>query len=272
MQLSDRLYLCYNYDMENFGEKKKNYSYLWKIPIIVLLLSVILFAVSESYRLYVEKKEAASTPPPVDDVPVIVIPDEEEEPPKEIAIPESGILKMTFTTQAPNANWDALHEEACEEASLIMAKHFVKGTTIASAEAADREILDLVSFEEKNGYKVDVTVQQLAEISKSYYGISGTVKTNITVLDIKKEIAKGNPVIIPAAGKILPNPNFRNGGPKYHMLVVKGYDKDGFIANDPGTRKGENFRYGYDAFYNAIHNWEEGDILTGEKAMLVLNK
>jgi hypothetical protein len=190
----------------------------------------------------------------------------------DVPIPESGIIEVPFTTQAPFANWDALHEEACEEASLIMLKHFVEKTTISSPDQAEQEIQGLIAYETSNGYKQDVTVQELAEIARKDYGLTAKVKTGITITDIKQEIANGNPVIIPAAGKLLPNPNFRNGGPLYHMLVVKGFDKDGFITNDPGTRKGENFRYTYDALYNAIHNWNESDIMSGEKAYLIITK
>ncbi len=188
-------------------------------------------------------------------------------------VPEKASLKVPFTTQAPFANWDAVHEEACEEASLIMYKHFNDGTDIASTEQAEEEIEDLISYENANGYKVDVTVSQLKEIAEKHYGMkNGRVITNISIDDIKKEIAAGHPVIVPAAGKILPNPNFRNGGPLYHMLVVKGYDKDGWVTNDPGTRKGEHFRYTYDGLYNAIHDWNESDIMAGGKNILVFDK
>jgi uncharacterized protein YvpB len=88
---------------------------------------------------------------------------------------------------------------------------------------------------------------------------------------IKDELANGRPVIVGAAGKILPNPNFRNGGPNYHMLVVIGYDKNGFITNDPGTRKGQDFRYSFSDLFNAIHNWESNNILNGLKEYLVFD-
>jgi hypothetical protein len=100
---------------------------------------------------------------------------------------------------------------------------------------------------------------------------TGRVVHDVTINSIKTEIAAGRPVIIPAAGKVLPNPNFKDGGPNYHMLVVKGYDANGFITNDPGTRLGENFRYTYDALINAIHDWDPTNILNGQKAFLVFD-
>lgn len=189
-----------------------------------------------------------------------------------ITIPDKKTLKVPFTTQAPHANWDMLHEEACEEASLIMYFHFSNGTNITGPDAAEQEIQDLIAYEEANGYKVDVTVAELKEIASKYYGMkTGRIIKNPSIDDIKEEIVLGHPVIVPAAGKMLDNPNFRNGGPKYHMLVLKGYDKDGWITNDPGTRKGEYFRYTYDNLYNAIHDWDDGDITNGAKNVLVFD-
>jgi len=91
------------------------------------------------------------------------------------------------------------------------------------------------------------------------------------LINIKKEIAAGHPVIVPAAGKVLPNPNFTNGGPNYHMLLIIGYDQTDFITNDPGTRNGKNFRYTYDGLINAIHDWNPNNILDGRKAVLVFD-
>jgi uncharacterized protein YvpB len=190
-----------------------------------------------------------------------------------LAIPASVQISVPFTTQAPFANWDPLHEEACEEASLIMVKHFLDKTNINSEEQAEEEIKALVAWETEHGYKEDVTLEEIAEIAEAYYGLkNSTITTGITINDIKMALVAGKPVIIPAAGRILPNPNFRNGGPNYHMLVVTGYDEEGFITNDPGTRKGYNFRYTYEGLYNAIHDFTEGDMLKGPKRMLIFTK
>lgn len=186
--------------------------------------------------------------------------------------PEQALLEVPFLVQAPFANWDELHEEACEEASLIMLKHYIKKEKITSKEQADAEITQLIGLETNSGYKVDATTGELSEIANKFFGLkTGRVKTNATIEDIKKEISSGRPVIVPAAGKILPNPNFRNGGPNYHMLVIKGFDKNGFITNDPGTRKGEGFRYAFDDLYEAIHDWNPNDIMLGGKNYLVFD-
>lgn len=187
-------------------------------------------------------------------------------------LPDKALVRVPFTVQAPNANWDAVHEEACEEASLIMVKHFIEGTEIGTPDQADAEILELINWEGENGYKVDVTLAELNNIAQSHYGMTtGRVEKGITADQIKHELASGKPVIIGAAGKILPNPNFKDGGPNYHMLVITGYDSQGFITNDPGTRNGLDFRYTVDALMNAIHDWDATNILDGGKNYLVFD-
>lgn len=191
---------------------------------------------------------------------------------KTAKLPERFSIKVPFTTQAPLVNWDNAHEEACEEASLIMVHHFVDKTTIISKESAETEIQDLLKYETENGFAIDVTVKELNQIAKGYYSLNkGRVVTNATIEKIKTEIAANRPVIIPAAGKMLGNPNFQNGGPIYHMLVITGYEGDEFITNDPGTRKGENYRYKQDVLFAAIHDWNSEDINNGAKNFLVFD-
>ena len=188
--------------------------------------------------------------------------------PEEKPLPDKIVLDVPFQVQAPGANWDALHEDACEEASLMMVYHYNSKTPLGG----DEEINKLVQWETENSYGPSITLKELSQVAKNYYLIAGArIETNVTVDKIKSEIAAGKPVIIPAAGKVLPNPNFSNGGPNYHMLVVKGYDSQNFITNDPGTRKGEGFVYKYNDLINSIHDWDENNILNGQKAYLVFN-
>ena len=65
-------------------------------------------------------------------------------------------LKVPFTSQAPFALWDPLHEEACEEASLLMVYYYRTGQKFATPLEADTEIKKMVTWEESNGYKVDL--------------------------------------------------------------------------------------------------------------------
>jgi hypothetical protein len=183
---------------------------------------------------------------------------------------EKILISVPFLSQAPFQVWDALHEDACEEASFLMVRHFLDSSKINSLADEDKEIKKMITYEEKNGFGMSITMDELNQIAKDHYKIdSGRVKKDIVINDIKNELINGRPVIVPAAGKVLPNPNFKNGGPNYHMLVVIGFDEQGFITNDPGTRKGQNFRYTFQGLFSAIHDWDPKNILNGQKAYLI---
>lgn len=197
-------------------------------------------------------------------------------------IPESLDYPVAFATQAPYTNWDQLHEEACEEAAMtIVAKYFKQEPL--NAHVMEQSILDLVKWEQANGYQVDLTAQEAAKILQDYFKLKVSVVSDVSVSRIKKELLDKNLIIIPAAGRQLGNPNFKQPGPIYHMLVIRGYDnaRGEFITNDPGTRKGEGYRYKYQKLIDATHDWNhqlaEGgmtdeEIEQGQKVMIVVSK
>ncbi len=187
-------------------------------------------------------------------------------------LPLNAKVNVPFTSQAPLGIWDALHEDACEEASLIMYQHFLQNNFSLTNENYDQEIKDLVDYETKNGYGLSITLDQLAEIAKSNLRMSNPrIIENPSVEDIKQEIANNRPIIVPAAGKLLKNPNFKNGGPNYHMLVITGYNETSFITNDPGTRNGHDYEYNYSTIVESIHDWDPQNILEGSKRVLVFD-
>lgn len=192
-------------------------------------------------------------------------------------IPDKILISVPFTSQAPLASWDELHEEACEEASLIMLKYYLDKKPLAS-DIAENEIQRMASFEIKNyGDFKDTAAEQTVKLFYDFFGEPANGKKLKAVYDfpkedLKKYLAEGNPVIIPAAGRLLGNPNFTAPGPLYHNLVLIGYDGNKIITNDPGTRKGRGYAYNIDVLYNAIHDFpgKPEDIMQGRKAMIVL--
>lgn len=189
------------------------------------------------------------------------------------SLPPSVHIDVPFASQAPLQNWDALHEESCEEASLILVEHYLNGKTI-SPESMEAEIQKLVQWETDHGYKYDVDMNELKTIAADFYGLKGKIVTDVSVESMKKELAAGHPIIIPAAGQTLGNPYFSGDGPPYHVLVVIGYDSKNFITNDVGTRRGKDYKYDYQTLLNAIHDWNGSTttIESGRKAMLVVTK
>lgn len=181
---------------------------------------------------------------------------------------------MTFVAQAPHANWDMPYQEACEEASLLIVHHYLNGTPL-SPDIADAEIKTMVEWQNEHfGSYEDTTAAQVKQIAEEHLGHPARVIYDPTIEDIKAELAQGNPVLVPAAGRDLGNPYFSGEGPWYHMLVIVGYDEDEFITHDVGTRRGENYRYDQEVLYNAIHDWTgvKEEIRTGRKAMVILDQ
>lgn len=195
--------------------------------------------------------------------------------PPAVGIPAEFNLDIPFAAQAPYAVWDALHKDACEETSVIMAAHFVMKKSLPTPAYIESEILKIVGWETKNfGFWKDTDAAKTAEILRNFYNLKDVrVIYDMSMEDVKKEVAAGFPVILPAAGRELHNPYFSGEGPFYHMLVVKGYTKDGkIITNDPGTKRGKDFIYNDDVLFNAIHDWNGGDVMNGRKVMIVVKE
>jgi uncharacterized protein YvpB len=187
-----------------------------------------------------------------------------------VSIKDEVSLEVPFVVQAPFGVWDEIHDDTCEEASLMMAYYFLMNKALPDLTAVDQELIGLVSWQTARGYKYDVTLAELVEIARGYYNLEGAkIISNPTVADLKLQLSLGRPVIVPAAGKLLPNPNFRGDGPNYHMLVIKGYDRTHFVTNDPGTRNGNSFRYRYEDLMNALHDYDPVNMLNGRRAVLV---
>jgi len=192
-----------------------------------------------------------------------------------IELPEKLILDVPFMSQAPNSNWDDPYQEACEEASMIMVYNYLQGVSSISKDEADKQILDMVAYQDSIGLTYDIDTTEMQRVIKDYYNLESTIITekSINIESFKNTLNNGYPIIIPAQGQQLNNPNFTNGGPEYHMLVVIGYDdkKQEFITNDPGTRNGEKYTYSYDTIMDAIHDWtgDKATVQFGEKRALI---
>ena len=182
-------------------------------------------------------------------------------------------LAIPFTSQAPSKNWGLPYAEFCEEASSLMAASYINGWSIPTSEFAEEKMLEIKSFEEKRfGYYKDTTAEETAIILREFYNFNKVqILYNPTIDDIKKAVAGGKAVMAPMAGRLLGNPYFQSPGPIYHMLVIKGYTKEGnIITNDPGTRRGADFIYAPNIIMNAIHDWNGGDVDNGKKVVIIV--
>lgn len=180
-------------------------------------------------------------------------------------------LDIPFTSQAPLGDWNPPFDHACEEASVLMAHYYFEGIT-PTPQLVANDIDKMVAFEkEKYGVYKDTSASETAGLIRDYYGYNAKVIFDTSASDIKNEILKGNVVIAPTKGRALKNPYFTPPGPVYHMLVVKGYDSSGFITNDPGTRRGKDYKYSFDILMNAISDWDNG-ALNGRSAIISVSR
>jgi hypothetical protein len=195
--------------------------------------------------------------------------------PQSAGLPAQINLAVPMVYQAPFSNWDEVHEETCEEASMLMIQGYLRNVKSYTRQQMEDELLKIVKYEvDTFGYFEDTTAKETVKVMKEYFGMKNVSIVPLTSAEqIKTYLASGVPVTVPASGTLLKNPNFRNGGPPYHMIVIKGYTKDGyFIANDPGTRLGADFLYKEATIMEAAHDWNGGDVLKGDKLLIVAKK
>ena len=173
--------------------------------------------------------------------------------------PTSLNLPIPFTPQAPTGNWDLLHNEACEEASAIMAAAYFSGDTRIKIppEEVEKQISDLTAWLDKRfGYHLNTTAEETAQMIEIFYGLKAKVFDNYALQDIKDQLNLNHVVILPVNGQIIGNPYYKQPGPIYHMLVVRGYDGTKIITNDSGTKRGENYSYSFSTVQNAAADWD----------------
>lgn len=216
------------------------------------------------------------TPAPQTNEPVEAYP----APTPDASLPETYLLQVPFAAQAPFGDWeDERQQDGCEEASVIMAMRWVRGGSLTREQMLD-ELLKMSDWEQqKYGTYHDTsaadTVARLLNDYYSYYKAS--VVYDFTAEDIKKELAAGKLVLAPFDGQSLGNPNYSGAGPERHFMVIKGYDdrRGEFTTNDPGTRKGENYKYSYQRLFDSIRDYPTGnhvEISGRKKAIIVLEK
>lgn len=207
-------------------------------------------------------------------------------------------LSVPFTPQAPTANWDELHNEACEEASAIIAASFLSQDSTLGKSVniipkysrtknppdpydlrldpvfVESEIDKLTNWQTDNfGYHLSIDTYETAKMIEAVYNLKAEV-IPFDVETLERTYLSGDKIIIvPANGQLLNNPNYKQPGPKYHMLVITGYNPTQFITNDPGTRNGYNYTYDKQILENAVGNWDHNkqEVDLSNKLMIIIS-
>ncbi len=180
-------------------------------------------------------------------------------------------INVPYTAQAPTSDWVEPWANACEETSIYMVNSFYQGEAITT-ETAVKNIKEIFAIKNAE-FKVnkDESLETMAAlVQKMNLPWSTKIVNNPTVQDLKVELSKNHPIIVPVFMPSLWTSTFKGNGPDYHVLVLIGYDdkKGEFITNDPGTSDGQNRRYPYQKFVNAIHDLDQKNYQAGKRAVL----
>jgi len=254
-------------------------SFFIRFGISVLFLGIVIawYVIPDSF--FVQHSEAADEyiVKKKEEVKPVV---KEEKKEKKVEKEQTKIKQsVPFVVQAPHAQWDdSRYQDACEEASMIMAEAWIEGENHISRNESEERIENLFKHE-KDFFDdaVDTSASDTARFFEDHYGRNVTVKENVSMEDLYDILAQGNIIIAPTNGKWLENPHFTNGGPQRHMLVIVGFDKKNseFITNDPGTRVGRGYKYKDSILYNAIRDYRTGtkkDIESTSKTVIIVKK
>ena len=249
----------------------KNKIVLFTIAFLIIILGIFAF----QYKGVV-KREVLVVNQNIQSAKATIIPKPTQILPS--GLPNYHLIKTAFIPQAPDKKWDQPWQDACEEASLLTVYYYYHNQNPSIPEIKAK-IIDMIAYEDKQGWGKSINTDKMKQIAHSYLGFSSEIISNPSIEDIKKYVSQDIPVIVPGDGKILYKENkfFNDGGPLYHALVVIGYDdaQKKFIVHDVGTQHGANFRYTYSLLMSSIHDLPpsglEKDILRGDKKILIIH-
>jgi len=161
---------------------------------------------------------------------------------------------VPFAMQAPFSNWDMPYQEMCEEAALVLSYKYFSSEPLDKS-IMDQELKKIRDWEsEKWGIYTDSTVQEIKEMGEAVFNLNIEISEEVTIESIKENLRKNYLVLVPTAGRELGNPFFKQPGPLYHVLVVRGFTDNSFIVNDVGIGKGEGYKYKFQTVINAAHD------------------
>jgi hypothetical protein len=185
--------------------------------------------------------------------------------------PPTLILQVPFSPQAPTDKWD--RNEDCEETSITMANAFLSGNTQNElpASEAQKAIDNLKIWENANlGYNIDTGSAATTRMAEGAFAMKVKQIKDFTEQDLKQALAGNHPILLPIDARLLNNPRYRNSGPQYHMIVIRGYKGEKFVVNDPGTNSGNGNEYTFETLKNAAADWNQAEQKMDNTAKIAL--
>lgn len=154
-------------------------------------------------------------------------------------IPPSVTLAVPFYMQAPDNKRVLPWTEACSEANIVLAAYYIQDKTLTK-DQFKQDILTITKVQNKFfGTYIEIPIAELQTTYDRFYPNAGKTKIieNPTIQQIKEELAQGHVIISPSAGKILHNPYYLENPPRFHTLLIRGYDDKYFYTNDVGISR-----------------------------------
>jgi hypothetical protein len=228
----------------------------------------------------------------------VVVPEEEPDLPAQAGpepelVPEPIVaevnLPVPFQMQAPYSNWDMPYQEMCEEAALVLAYKYFANEPL-DKDIMDAELTKAREWEIANfGLFTDTTLEEMKQLAEEHFGLEVTISEEVSTELIKDQLRQGYLVLVPTAGRELGNPFYKQPGPLYHVLVIRGFNETEFITNDVGIGKGEEYKFKYQTVLQANHDLpisggkifrpydedlseeiKESEMLVGEKRIMIV--
>jgi hypothetical protein len=187
------------------------------------------------------------------------------------------VIDVPFFAQAPGGGWfDTCQGAACEEATLIQAHMWIDHVDYSDKfgvyDASDmlqryglRQILAMCDYEYDNfpsHLYHDTSTTDTARLWQSFYGHPSKVIDDPTLSKLKRGIDAGHTYVIPINGqKILTSLPYADPAkvPAHSILLVGYNDLRGeFIVNDPGTWRGQGWRFNQNDLMAAIRDYPSG--------------
>jgi uncharacterized protein YvpB len=258
------------------SENKKKIIQISKWLAIYLSVLLIVSAVYQIYKFWTESKEiiASIEKEPDYTKTELTIKSESKATPSSTILTTRN-LDVPYSAQAPFSNW-TVHEESCEEAAIYMYRGYLEGIQYpggrvpdAEADSAYKTMFSWLQNTYGWGVNKDLTMTELGQFAKGFYGYTPVVEKNITTENIKKAISDGHPVIVPVMTHSLQNSMY-GAETTYHVLFVKGYDAAGVYTNDAGVGNGPNKHYTWEILWQAID--AQAPIMGAGREMLYLTK
>lgn len=183
-----------------------------------------------------------------------------------IKLDTEKLLNIKFYSQFPLdiSTWlkyEEPYQNFCEESSLLNWYYFLIWKE-PSLKEYNEDLLKLKELEEllfNWWYKhtsIEDTLKLLIAFQWDDQKVFWEIIENPSIEDIKHNISKWNPIIVPVYWKWLSNSLFISWWPVYHNLLIKWYTEQIFIVNEVWVSKWDWYNYKINELMENIYNYD----------------